>query len=272
MEMGATVLNQNTGDFLHDIAIENIQPNPFQPRKVINDSEIKELSASISEKGLLQPILVRKHQLKYQIIAGERRFLACKSLGQKSIRAQVREKVSDRDMMELSLIENIQRVQLSAIEESQAYEQLINKCGLTHQELSDKLGKSRPSITNSLRLLKLHPQVQELIRHKKLSSGHARALLQHPLDKQLIIAEKIINEEINVRGAESIKPRKTPPTPPSLDPNLASFLDKIRLDLGTKVTIKGTETKGVLQISYASQPELEHISEIIRAGYNKIKD
>ena len=241
--LGQEVVHPKTGANTLEIEISKISPNPFQPRTEFGPEEIQELADSIREKGLLQPILLRKHKDGYQIVAGERRFRATQLLGLASIPALVREQLSDRDMMEMALIENIQRVQLNAIEEAMAFEQLINNCGITHDELAQKLGKSRSAITNTLRLLKLDEPLKAMIKEGKLTAGHGRALLQTDPKKRQKLAEKIVEDHLNVRRAEKSGGRKTENAKP-LNPNTQAFLEKLRFLVGTKVTLKGNENKG----------------------------
>ncbi len=271
--LGTEVVNEKTGSAVQEIEISKISPNPFQPRTEFKSEEIEELASSIKEKGLIQPILLRKHGLGFQIVAGERRFRATKFLGKTFITAIVRDKLSDRDMMEMALIENIQRVQLNAIEEGQAFEQLINTCGITHEELALKLGKSRSAITNTMRLLKLDPELQQWIREGKLTAGHGRALLQSEPDRRMKLAQKIISENMNVRHAE-----KTHTTPQAkkpvqdnsakpVNPNTRAFIEKLRFLLGTKVELKGNENHGILEIHYMSRNDLENFSRLLERGH-----
>jgi ParB family transcriptional regulator, chromosome partitioning protein len=263
--LGQEVVHPKTGSNTLEIEISKISPNPFQPRTDFGPEEIRELADSIQEKGLLQPILLRKHHDGYQIVAGERRFRATQLLGRTSIPALVREQLSDRDMMEMALIENIQRVQLNAIEEAMAFEQLINNCGITHDELAQKLGKSRSAITNTLRLLKLDDELKAMIKEGKLTAGHGRALLQTDPKKRMKLAQKIVEDHLNVRRAEKSGARKGD-SPKPMNPNTQAFLEKLRFLVGTKVTLKGTENKGVLEIHYMQRQDLETLAEMLERG------
>jgi ParB family transcriptional regulator, chromosome partitioning protein len=263
--LGQEVVHPKTGANTLEIEISKISPNPFQPRTEFGPEEIQELADSIREKGLLQPILLRKHKDGYQIVAGERRFRATQLLGLASIPALVREQLSDRDMMEMALIENIQRVQLNAIEEAMAFEQLINNCGITHDELAQKLGKSRSAITNTLRLLKLDEPLKAMIKEGKLTAGHGRALLQTDPKKRQKLAEKIVEDHLNVRRAEKSGGRKTESAKP-LNPNTQAFLEKLRFLVGTKVTLKGNENKGILEIHYMQRQDLETLADMLERG------
>jgi ParB family chromosome partitioning protein len=263
--LGQEVVHPKTGANTLEIEISKISPNPFQPRTEFGSEEIQELADSIREKGLLQPILLRKHKDGYQIVAGERRFRATQLLGRTSIPALVREQLSDRDMMEMALIENIQRVQLNAIEEAMAFEQLINTCGITHDELAQKLGKSRSAITNTLRLLKLDEPLKAMIKEGKLTAGHGRALLQTDPKKRQKLAEKIVEDHLNVRRAEKSGGRKAE-NPKPLNPNTQAFLEKLRFLVGTKVTLKGNENKGILEIHYMQRQDLETLADMLERG------
>lgn len=265
--LGTPVVNPQTGETVMPVDLAAIEPNPYQPRRFFSTEEIEELAQSIEEKGLLQPVLVRKHGEGFQLVAGERRFRAFKSLGRAQIPALVREQVSDRDMMELALIENLQRVQLNPVEEAQALEQLVNQVGLTHEEMAKKLGKSRSAISNTLRLLKLPDPVLDLLKSGRLSAGHGRALLQEDPKNQVKLAQKMVEQHWNVRHAESAGGRKKEKAgPEEKNPHLASFLSRLRQDLGTKVALKGDDRRGVLEIHYFSREELEAIGRVVREG------
>lgn len=273
--VGTEVVNPKTGESVLEVPISKISPNPYQPRREFTESEIQELAESIRAKGLLQPILLRKHGEGYQIVAGERRFRATKSLGRTEIAAQVRDQLSDRDMMEMALIENLQRVQLNPIEEALAFEALINEYGMTHEELADQMGKSRSSVTNTLRLLKLEQEVRSLIQNGKLTAGHGRALLQTDPERQVKLARRIVEDQMNVRTVEQTssstkkkdkqdKPVKAP------SPNVGAFLEKLRHLLGTKVVMKGTENKGVLEIHYMNRQDLDTLGELLQRGHEAV--
>jgi ParB family chromosome partitioning protein len=261
------------GTKVETLNLDRIQPNPFQPRKEFNPEELEELATSIREKGVFQPILVRAQGDTYQIIAGERRFRASLLAGRTSIPALVREQVTDREMREVALLENIQRVQLNPIEEADAYQELINDCGYSHDQLSERLGKSRPAITNSLRLLRLHPEVRELVSKSVLSAGHARTLVSFPEEQQLTFARQAAEEQLSVRALEQLtsgpaKERKNPSAKASstkeVDPNIQSFVRTVEQRLGTRVVLEEAESgKGTLKIQFHSRADLNRIAEII---------
>ena len=261
--LGSEVVNSQTGNLVHEIELTLIAPNPFQSRHDFSDEELKELSESISQKGLLQPILLRKHGDGYQIVAGERRFRAFQKLGKPHIPAMIRDQISDRDMMELALIENVQRVQLNPIEEAQAYEQLVNACGMTHEEISIQVGKSRVAVTNTLRLLKLEENVRQWLREGKLTAGHGRALLQYHGDEQIKRARNILHAALNVRQVEK---RIVPAVPKPLDANTRAFLEELRSLVGLKVSLRGGSRKGVVEVHYTSRDDIENLIRILRQG------
>ncbi len=265
--LGNEVVNNKTGASVLEIEISKISPNPFQPRQEFREEEIQELANSIDEKGLLQPVLLRKHKDGYQIVAGERRFRAYQVLKKVRIPAVVRDQLSDRDMMEMALIENLQRVQLNAIEEALAFEQLINAVGITHEELAQKLGKSRSAITNTMRLLKLEPELKDWIREGKLTAGHGRALLKSEPKQRMRLAKKIMEDHLNVRHAEKTGSIKAPVPVQALNPNTQAYIDKLRLLLGTKVVLKGSDQRGILEIHYMSRTDLDNLSNLLERGH-----
>jgi len=264
------------GSHVETLRISQIQPNPYQPRTEFNKDELEDLAASIREKGVFQPILVRKQGGVYQIIAGERRFRASQLAGKDTIPALVRDQVTDRDMREIALLENIQRVQLNAIEEALAYQELINSCGYTHEQLSDRLGKSRPAITNSLRLLRLHPTVRDMVSNATLSAGHARVLAGVDEDKQVALARKTQEEGWSVRTLETEsgevstkKPKAAKEAKPAKkaapeDPNQVAFLRSLEQRLGTRVTLEVNEIgKGFLKVDVLNNDDLTRVADII---------
>jgi len=259
--LGTEVMNPQTGASVHDVELAVISANPYQPRHEFAEEELRELAESIAEKGLIQPILLRKFGSGYQIVAGERRFRAFQRLEKTHIPALVREQISDRDMMELALVENVQRVQLNPIEEAQAFEQLINACGMTHEEIAGRVSKSRVAVTNTLRLLKLEPQVQQWLREGKLTAGHGRALLQSQGEEQLKRARLILETSLNVRQAER---KGETPAPKPLDANTQAFLNELRLTFGMKVSLRGGPRRGVLEIHYTNRDEIENLMRILR--------
>jgi ParB family chromosome partitioning protein len=256
------------------LAISQIQPNPFQPRKEFNQAELEELAASIREKGIFQPILVRRQAGIYQIIAGERRFRASQIAGKDTIPALVREQVSDREMREIALLENIQRVQLNAIEEALAFQELINSCGYTHDQLSHQLGKSRPAITNCLRLLKLDESIQNQVSTGLLTAGHARVLAGLEPERQTALAHRINAEGWSVRtleieaGLAKAKNKSPKKAKPKLatgeDPNHQAFLRDLAHKLGTRVHLETQASgKGQLRLDFHSKDDLNRLADIL---------
>lgn len=249
-----------------EIDIDRITPNPCQPRLKLDDKGIDELAASIREHGLLQPVLVRPHGAGYQLIAGERRLSACQRAGLLKIAAVVREVPDDR-LLELALVENIQREQLNPIEEAQAYEQLLEALGTTQEDLATRMGKERSTVANSIRLLKLPPAVKALVADGKLSAGHARALLgadagPAELSKTAAI---IVDQGWSVRETEKwAKKRSLPPKKARIpDPNEAAAAERLSRVLGTKVEILGRRARGQIRIHYFSAEDLDRIYAIL---------
>ncbi len=253
------------------INLDLIDTNPYQPRKEFNEDELVELAETIEQQGLIQPITVRKFNGRYQIVSGERRTRAARLAGWTTIDAYVHELLSDKKMAEWSLIENIQRVDLNAIEIAKSYEKLIENYGYTHDDLAKSVGKSRSAVTNALRLLKLPEQVQAWISEGKLSQSAARSLLSPEITDPESVARDIIEKGMNVREIENLakenkkeKAPKEPVTETPLDPNIVSFLKKMEEFFGTSVKLqKGTEnaSKGKLIIDYYSFEDLTRIQE-----------
>lgn len=254
-----------------DVDIDEIMPNPFQPRKDFNREEIGSLADSIKSQGLLQPVVLRKRAGRYEIISGERRLRAMKHIGEKSIPAIIKEKISDGKMLEMALVENIQREDLNDIELAKSYQRLLFECGLSHKDLSEHIGKSRSAITNTLRLLKLPEKIQTLTREGKISSGHARALLAiKDRQAQYALVKKIITKGLTVRDIENltqvkIKRGKTKAKARKhTDPDIQHQEDQLRYLFGTDVKIKiGRGYKGRIEIQYYSREDLNRILNIM---------
>jgi ParB family chromosome partitioning protein len=192
------------GEKVQNIPTDKIRPSIFQPRKRFADDRLKELAESISEKGVIQPILVRKNQDGYEIIAGERRYRAVTSLGHKDIPAIIKN-VSDEDLLEISIIENVQREELNKIEEAKAYERLADEFGMTHDDIAKKVSKERTTITNALRLLDLPKKIQEFLEEGLITAGHARCFLSvQDEKKQIRFCEKVIRQNLSVRQTENL--------------------------------------------------------------------
>lgn len=254
---------------LREIDIDRIVPNTHQPRKNFNNASLDELAASIRIHGVLQPIVVRAMpDGSFQLIAGERRWRASQRAGLTRLPAVVRDS-GDHDALEIALIENLQREDLNPIEEARAYERLMNEFNLTQEEVSRRVGKSRVTITNMLRLLKLPPEVQNWLQENRLTTGHAKALLSlHDLNAILDSARRIIEGEYSVRQAEALvaryNNRKSTDVAPNaaaaaIDPNVAAAIRSLEQVLGTKVTITESSGKGQIAIHFFSTAEMNRI-------------
>ncbi len=245
-----------------EIPVGKIRPNPYQPRKSFDDKGLEELAASIKENGVFQPVLVRESVGGYELVAGERRLRASKLAGMKQIPAIVVE-FDDKQMMEVSLLENIQRKDLTPIEEANAYDQLIKKFGYTQEELGKRLGKSRANVTNLLRLLRLPDKIRKMVDEGKLSYGQARTLLAvEDEEKMLRIAEKTIEEGLSVRQLEKLcsKPQKGPKKgPKEADP----FVEDVRVRMQRKFATKVEIQNRSIIIRYNDTEDLNRILDIM---------
>ena len=253
------------------VAIESIHTNPNQPRPHFNDAELNELSDSIAEHGVLQPLLVRKDAEGFEIIAGERRYQASKIAGLTEVPVIIKD-VDDQKMLEIALIENLQRSDLNPIEEAKGYKQLIKQSGMTQEALSKAVSKSRSAITNSLRLLDLPEPVQQYLFDGRLTAGHARAILAVPYEEQRIkLAEKVVQEGLSVRATENLAPLfsvgDTPKAPRPVTPQ--SFKKAARVLRGvfnTNVRVKSTRGKNKIEIEFKDEDELAQILDRMMNG------
>ena len=264
----------NRNDANNKLNISDIKPNLNQPRSYFDDNSIKELANSIKEQGLLMPILVKKdkesnNKKKFIIIAGERRWRACKSLKMKTINAIVIQNTSEKSDALAAIIENVQRENLAVLEEAIAYDKLIKNYGMKHEEIAKSTGKSRSYITNLLRILSLKEDVKKLLNEKKISFGHARALLNEP--NQLNLAYKVIRDNMSVRQLENLlrgadnKDKKNIPIKNNLnlkDVNIVDYEKYLSLKLGYKVEIKDKEGKGYLLVRYKNLEQLDAIIDL----------
>ncbi len=269
------LLPSSSGTGIYEISLAEIQVNPFQPRTHFDKEALQELSESIKVQGIIQPITVRKlTEGEYQLISGERRFQASKLAGLEKIPAYVRT-ANDQQMLEMALIENIQRENLNALEIAHSYQRLLAECNLKQEELGDRVGKNRTTVNNYLRLLKLPPDIQAGLRDQKISMGHARAIINvEDIDKQLAIYNKTIAEDLSVRKVEALvkslnegPEEKQSPTK-QLDPVKKYEIGKIQQRLsshfGTKVNLKTDEkNKGEIKIPFHSADDLNRILEIL---------
>jgi ParB family chromosome partitioning protein len=260
--------NTDESDEVQEIAISECRPNPYQPRKTFHADAIEELKVSILEHGIIQPIVVRKSIKGYEIVVGERRYRAAKEAGLTTIPAIVKE-LTDEKMMEIALLENLQREDLTPIEEAHAYSRLMKELKLTQEELSKRLGKSRSHIANMVRLLSLPEQVVAYINNGELSMGHGRALLGlKDKNKLLPLVEKIRKESLNVRQVEKLiqewnEKRKEKKEKPKKDVFLQERESFLRERLGTAVTIQRGKRKGKIEIEFYNDDDLDRIIELL---------
>lgn len=253
------------------LPIDAIHPNPMQPRVVFQPDRLEELATSIRANGVIQPLIVRRHEDQYQLIAGERRWRAAKLAGLQEVPVVMQE-VADPLLLELALIENIQREDLNAIETAHAYERLGRELGLSQEEIGRRTGKDRTSITNALRLLKLPTEVQLLLAEHRLSMGHARAVLGLPTaEQQIEVAEKAAAQGLSVRQVEALvqdltsdRPRTGHKKEAVVDPNVRAAVEELERSLGTRVRIvELSEQRGRIEIEYFSQAELDRLFQQI---------
>jgi len=262
---------------INEISIDEIEVNPFQPRQHFDQDALKELSESIKVHGIIQPITVRRlARNQYQLISGERRFQASKLAGLKAIPAYVR-LANDQQMLEMALIENIQRENLNPIEISLSYQRLISECNLKQEELGDRVGKNRSTVTNYLRLLKLPPDIQIGLRDNQVSMGHARALInvENP-DSQLYLFKRIVAEDLSVRKVEELAREMTTsskdkeaektssPSSNGSSKEITQLQSQLSSHFGTKVSIKSDGKRGEIKIPFLSIEDLNRLLDIIK--------
>ena len=255
-----------------EVALASIRPNPFQPRTVFNPESLSELAASIRENGLIQPLVVRDAgNGVYELIAGERRLHACKQAGLTHVPVVVRQ-ATRRDMLQMALVENLQREDLNPIEEAEAYQRLANEFALTQEEIADRVGKSRASVANALRLLHLDAELRDLIAKGTLSAGHARALLGVPSpETRRKIAKEIVERSLSVREAELRVQGERPRRPRAQarkrsHPALEAWEERLRGRFATQVRIVGGLARGRVEIHYFSHEDLERVLELAGVG------
>lgn len=263
-ETGGSAASASNAASETKLPIEDIVPNPNQPRIHFNETELRELSESIQEHGVLQPLLVRKHGNGYEIIAGERRYQASKLAGLEELPVIIKD-VNDEEMLALALIENLQRSDLNPVEEAKGYRQLIDASGMTQEALSKAVSKSRSAITNSLRLLDLPEVVQQMIFEGKLTAGHARAILAVPYeDARIRLAEKAVAEGLSVRATENLAPLfsagETPKTSrPATPQSFKKAARVLRQVFNTNVRVKSSRGKNKIEIEFKDEEELSRI-------------
>ena len=262
--------NSSSRPGVNKVKINNIKPNPDQPRRDFDKKSLEELSLSIKNKGIITPITLRKSGKDYEIVAGERRWRAAKKANLKSIPAYIIDIKNNSEMMQVALIENIQREDLNAIEEAEGYAILNSKHGLSHDEIANTIGKKRATISNALRLLKLPPEIRKSIREGKISAGHGRAILQKKtISAMQVFWKKIINESLSVRAAEALvrplgkvkKIRKVGVKKGSTK----GIEDKLIEIFGTKVKLKPSQVGGSIEIVYFSDDDLDRILDLLQS-------
>jgi ParB family chromosome partitioning protein len=268
--LGALIPTEaNFEDNVQEIEINKIKTNKNQPRKNFNEERLDELYHSIKAHGVLQPVILRKLNDGYELVAGERRLRAALKANLRKIPAIVK-KLTDSEAMEIALIENLQREDLNPLEEAAAYKRLMVEFKMTQDELSKRVGKSRSQIANTVRLLNLDEPILKMISDNKLTAGHGRALLSVEGTKdRLLLAQKIIDGNLSVRQVEelskneSMSKKKKKNAPKEINPVFIELTDKLQRSLGTKVKIKGTEKRGKIEIEFYSTDELERLLEML---------
>lgn len=251
------------------LKITQIVPNKDQPRKLFKEAELSELSDSIKQNGILQPLLVRKKGTKYEIVAGERRYQAAKLAGLEEVPVIIKD-ISDAEVFKLALIENLQRADLSPLEEARGYKQLIKERSLTQDEVAKLVSKSRSAVTNTLRLLDLPEEVQQFVEDGLITAGHARAILAVPSPEGRVkLAQKVVDEKLSVRQTENLAPlfsvneetvvRKREPLPPSFKRAART----LRVALDTNVKVKNVRGKNKLEIEFADDEQLAHLVNLL---------
>lgn len=265
----------NTKELETEIEIHKIFPNPNQPRKIFDEQSLEELANSIKIHGIIQPLIVTKRQDKYMIIAGERRWRAATKAGLLKVPVIIKD-YTDQKISEISLIENLQREDLNPIEAAKAIKKLMIEYNYTQEQVAERLGKSRPAIANTLRLLSLDQQIIDMILDGRLSAGHARALLSiENTDQQIKLAHTAVEKQLSVRELESaVKKALTPKTqtkPIEINQSLElkELINDMQRVFATKVTVYGNEKKGRIYIDYFSRDDLDRICELIETLKNK---
>lgn len=246
---------------VREIPVDRIVPNPFQPRKNFDRAALDELQRSIEQFGVLVPIIVRPRGDRFQIVAGERRWRACAALQRPTIPAIVREN-GDRDSLEVAIVENLQREGLGPLEEAAGYQQLIDDYGLTQEQVAQRVGKSRPVVTNALRLLALPDEIKAMIADRRLSAGHARALLSAPERDRLALAARAVARDLSVHALERLAQDAAAPRPvssasrPELSPDDRAFEMRLRERYGTRVAVVRTGAGGRIEFRFGDEREL----------------
>lgn len=261
-------LTVGDADVVTQLELRELRANPYQPRRHFDLEKLEDLATSIREHGIIQPIVVRKSSIRgYEIVAGERRFRAAKLVGLQTVPAVVRE-FTDVQIMEIALIENLQREDLNVIEVAEAYVNLMEKCGLTQEELAQRVGQSRSHVANVMRLLNLPAAIQDYVSRGTITMGHARALLAVDDEKRRIeLAERTVREDLSVRRLESLIYQHSKPVSRETKGGnvyqLRRYEDELRTYLGTSVRIHHGKKRGKIEIQYFSQDDLERILQLV---------
>lgn len=266
--LGALIESAETEDSgVRELRINDIEPNSGQPRKHFNDEKLAQLAESIKQHGVVQPLIVQRDGNTYKIVAGERRWRASRLAGLQNVPVIIRD-LSNKQVMEIALIENLQREDLNPIEEAEAYERLMEEFGMTQEEISATVGKSRPAIANSVRLLSLQDKIKSMVISGEISSGHARTILSiEDRETQLKAVEEVIKKELNVRETELLVKRlttkKTGKKSKNADIEYLALEERFREIFGTKVKIINNKKNGKILIEYYSIDELDRIINIV---------
>jgi ParB family chromosome partitioning protein len=251
-----------------EIDLDRIDPNPFQPRRTFREQEIRELAASIRDSGLLQPITVRPRGGRFEVVAGERRLRAARSLGLRRMPALVRE-AEDGQLLELALVENLQREDLSALEQAEAYQRLHDQFRLSQEEIAQRVGKERATVANAVRLLRLPQALKQLLQEGRLEAGHARALLAlDDAEAQLSLGREAARRGLSVRVVEARVAQLKGPRRAAArrDPNTRAAEERLRMSLGTRVEIRRRGKGGQLRLGFSSEAELQRLFELLLRG------
>lgn len=268
-DIGDSVDSNDSDFFLCDIDI--IKPNPYQPRRTFPKDDLEALSRSIKEQGIIQPVIVRKNETGYELVAGERRLRASKASGLKKIPAVVKD-ATDLELLQMSIVENIQRQDLNPMEEAEAYQRLIDEFNLTQEQTAKKIGKNRSTVANFIRLCRLPEEIKARLRDKVLTMGHARALLSIETSAKLNVAFKtVVSKGLSVRETEALvkkmKSKKKPPKKTlenSNDIYFSHLAEELSRELGTKVKIKRNGQKGKLEIEFFNNEDLDKLLDILK--------
>ena len=264
----SALLKAGKGSIVSNISVEEIKANKYQPREDFDQEALKDLAASIKEKGFIQPVIVRDKEGEYELIAGERRLRAARMLKLKEIPAIIKD-ASDVDSLEISIIENIQREDLNPIDQAKAYKRLVDEFNMTQENVSDTIGKDRATVANILRLLRLPQKIQAYVSRGTISMGHARAILGLGKEsEQMRLCTKVIKNDLSVRDTERYAKKIGSPTkkkPGEKDPNLVSLEEQLRDLLGTKVKIIKAKKGGKIEIEFYSDKDLERVLSLLKS-------